>query len=84
MVYITNVNMPKHCGECPFKHSCAPNDCLLHDGIPKHIIDLEKRPDWCPLRDSDETVQGLLSIIKEMSAHEERIFDELEEFLKGI
>ena len=49
MVYI-DIDMPKHCGECPLLMDWCP----LYGGIPAHQINLEHRPDWCPLKDNNE------------------------------
>ena len=52
MVFIENMNMPRCCGECPFKgkaHLCNVTlDFILSD------LENKQRMESCPLRDIDE------------------------------
>ena len=44
-----DMEMPKNCRTCPMVRVSLESWCVLHDGVPAHVTDFNKRPDWCPL-----------------------------------
>lgn len=46
---VIDMHMPDNCFACPM--NTPVKFCVLHDGVPAHQVDYDKRPDWCPLHE---------------------------------
>ncbi len=49
-IYITEVVVTS-CGECPALSGYSPK-CFMFDG-PRRVEDIDKIPDWCPLKEKE-------------------------------
>ena len=66
--------MPNSCKDCP----------LLMDWCPfsdsTHQINLEHRPDWCPLRNENKVEEDLLDTIKSLDEENAKLVTIIQEF----